>query len=111
MKTSPVHTADGSGQAEPEKTASPPQNTIEVPVCAINTRVWTPANIERMIVCATACVSWLIYVVGCLLLIDAKVVAPTALGAISGTGLLGLGALNLRFLKVIFGSGGRIAGE
>jgi len=33
------------------------------------------------------------------------------LGAISGTGLLGLGALIVKFLKLVFGPGGRIAGD
>ena len=70
-----------------------------------------PADVARAMVCATACLCLLIYVTGSLWLIGTRVIGPTMLGAISGTGLLGLGALIVKFLKLVFGPGGRIAGD
>lgn len=73
------------------------------------TRIWTAADIISVMVCATACLSLLIFVIGSFWLLQTKVIGPTMLGAVSGTGLLGIGTLILKFLKLAFGRGGRIA--
>jgi hypothetical protein len=49
------------------------------------------------------------YVAGVIWLLRLGILAPTKLGAASGTGLFGLGRLVVRFLKVAFGPGWRIA--
>jgi hypothetical protein len=43
------------------------------------------------------------YVAGVLWLLKLGIIAPTALGATTGTGVLGLGALIVTFLKTAFG--------
>lgn len=63
-------------------------------------RNWTANDYRRIIVCGTACLCLLIFVVGVLWLLKAGVVGPTVLGAVSGTGLLGVGGLLAQILKL-----------
>lgn len=63
-------------------------------------RQWTADDYERVMVCATTCLCLVIFVVGTLWLVNARVVGPTTLGAVSGTGLLGIGALLVKIFGI-----------
>jgi len=62
--------------------------------------VWIPGEILRLIVCLTACICLLIFVPWTFYLVQAKVVGPTVLGLISGSGLLGIGGLLFKILQI-----------
>jgi hypothetical protein len=63
-------------------------------------RTWTPGEILRLIVCLTACACLLMFVPWSFYLVQAKVVGPTMLGLVSGSGLLGIGGLLFKILQV-----------
>jgi hypothetical protein len=63
-------------------------------------RSWTPDEYQRIMVCATTCLCLLIFVVGTFWLLLAKVVGPTTLGAVSGTGLIGIGGLLVKIFRI-----------
>ena len=62
--------------------------------------IWSADDYQRIMVCATTCLCLLIFVVGTFWLVLSGVVGPTALGAVSGTGLLGIGGLLLKIFKI-----------
>jgi hypothetical protein len=51
-------------------------------------------------VCATTCLCLLIFVVGVFWLLQRGTVGPATLGAVSGTGLLGIGGLLIKIFKI-----------
>ena len=61
---------------------------------------WTPNDIQRMMVCSTTCICLLVFVGGSLWLVDRGIIGPTQLGLVSGTGVLGIGALLVSILRI-----------
>jgi hypothetical protein len=65
------------------------------------TRSWSADDYQRIMVCGTTCLCLLIFVVGTLWLVRGGAVGPTALGAVSGTGLLGIGGLLVKIFRIV----------
>lgn len=63
-------------------------------------RSWNADDYQRIMVCGTTCLCLLIFVVGTFWLVQARVVQATALGAVSGSGLLGIGGLLVQILRI-----------
>jgi hypothetical protein len=63
-------------------------------------RAWTADEYQRIMVCATTCLCLLIFVVGVFWLLQRGTVGPATLGAVSGTGLLGIGGLLIKIFKI-----------
>jgi hypothetical protein len=78
------------------------------PAREASVRVWTPGEVLRLIVCATTCACLLIFVAWTFYLVQVKAVGPTMLGVISGSGLLGIGGLIFKILKIALRPSGRI---
>lgn len=63
-------------------------------------RQWTAEDYQRVMVCGTTCVCLLLFVIGTFWLVLADKVRANTLGAVSGTGLLGIGGLLLKILQL-----------
>jgi hypothetical protein len=63
-------------------------------------RSWTADEYQRIMVCGTTCLCLLIFVIGTFWLVKGGVIGPNALGAVSGTGLLGIGGLLVKILRI-----------
>jgi hypothetical protein len=61
---------------------------------------WTADDYQRVMMSGTACLCLLVFVVGVFWLVRAGVVGPTTLGAVSGTGLLGIGTLLVKIFTI-----------
>lgn len=61
---------------------------------------WSPDDIERMMVSSTACICLFMFVAGSLWLLKTGTIGATVMGAVSGSGLLGIGTLLLRIIRI-----------
>jgi hypothetical protein len=66
---------------------------------------WSADEYQRIMVSGTTCLCLLIFVIGTFWLVRVGAVGPTALGAVSGTGLLGIGGLLVKILRIAIRKG------
>jgi hypothetical protein len=61
---------------------------------------WNANDYQRVMVCATTCLCLLIFVIGVFWLVQQNAVGTKTLGAVSGTGLLGIGGLLVKIFRI-----------
>jgi hypothetical protein len=61
---------------------------------------WSPDEMQRFLICATACLCLILYLVGTFWLIARGIVKPDALGALAGAGILGFGGMLVAIFRL-----------
>jgi hypothetical protein len=69
--------------------------------------VWTPFDVEHLILCSAVSLSLVMYVSGVIFLVKAGVVSATVPGAASGAGMVGIGTLIYKLFKMVIRRNGR----